>query len=451
MKKRLLSVLLATVMVATLLAGCGNSGGSGSGSEEIVTLTVLNYYDPAAPGSLEELEVVWEAFEKAHPNIKIERQDEYDDSYHQSIEAYSASGTLPDVTYAWPGGRSTTLHTLNLLKDLGPLAARDGLAANYVPVALDPTEQVGGYLGIITQGLTATNMMIANTEILSALGLTPAKTYDELVAQVPVLRDAGYETVIMPNMGSWVMQSCMYSMLIGRFMGADWADRIKDGTTDWADPAVVASIDFVKRLYDDGVLAQSSLALDYGEAPGLFANGAGAYYVDGDWRMSAFKTDAVTGEALIDPSRQPNFEIIVFPEISGAKIPARTNSVVLGTGWGMNANIETGSAKEEAAWTLIKWLTSKDVIEFRVRTGGVPAPVRTDINIAALPLEPIQIALINYFDAYDVETPVIDHVMPGPVYDPINDILQKVSMGSMNAQEAADLIQAGYEAWLATQ
>ncbi|MCL2253851.1 MAG: extracellular solute-binding protein [Lachnospiraceae bacterium] len=478
MKKKLLSILLSTAMVATLLAGCGsndNSSNTTTGTpdtssnssansdapapapvdlgDEIVELSVLNYIDMSEAGAIEELEVVWAAFEAAYPNIKINRFDEFEEAYHQSIEAYAAAGALPDVTYCWPSGRSTTLHTQKLLKDLTPLAARDGLGSTYVPLALDPFGQANNYLAMLPQGVTATNMFIVNKEVLDAVGLTPAKTYSELAAQVPILRDAGYECVIMPNLSEWVMQSCLYSLVIGRFMGEDWDERILSGETNWTDPAVIASLNFIKQMYDDGVLAQASLALDYGEGPGRFATNGGAYYIDGDWRVGAFITDGTTGEALIDPSRQANFEITVFPEIDlpGVAIPGRTNSAVLGTGWGMNANIESGSVKEEAAWTLIKWLVGKEVQEFRLRTGGISTPTRTDINFGALTLEPLQVALAGMGNDYDKATVVVDGVFESPVFTPLNEGLQALGLGTMTAEEVANNVQAAFESWSASQ
>jgi raffinose/stachyose/melibiose transport system substrate-binding protein len=462
--KKLTSILLAMVMIGTLFAGCGSgdsgrpalAAGVGDGPVPITeedTLRVLNYFDLSAAGALEEQELVWDAFEKAHPNIKIEREDEFEDSFHNSIEAYAAAGNLPDVMYVWPSGRSTTLHTQRLLKDLSPLIARDGLDSMYIPAILDPNMQIAGYMGMIPQGVTATNMFIINHEVLDAVGLKPATTYSEMVAQVPILRDAGYETLIMPNQADWVMQSCLFSAVVGRFMGYDWHERINNGLTDFNDPAFIASLAFIQRLYTDGVLAPSSLVMDYGEGPGLFANNVGAYYVDGDWRTGAFITDQTTGDALIATDRQKNFSITVFPEIDlpGVVIPGRTNSVVLGTGWGINANLADGSPELEAAWTLVKWLVGLDVQTFRFRTGGISTPSVVGIDIHTLPLEPLQITALGLSGEYDIPTVVLDGAFEGPVYNTVNPQLQALGLGTTTPVDAARIIQDAFEAWQATQ
>jgi len=470
--KKALALTLAALMLLTFLAACGGpvepvtpapavtaepaqsdpepAAPPPDETDEVIELRVLNYFDMTNPGAMEELEVVWAAFENANPNIKLVREDEFNEPFHYAVEAYAAAGTLPDVMFAWPSGRSTTLHTQGLLKDLMPLIERDGLKSYYIPSVMDPTAQVAGFQGIIPQGITATNMMIVNTEVLDEVGLTPAKTYSEMVAQVPVLRAAGYDTIMMPNMDDWVMQSCLFSAVAGRFMGENWEQKILSGATDFTDPAFVAALEFIKQLYDDGVIPQSSLALDYGEAPGLFAQNTAAYYIDGDWRVGAFITDTTTGEALIDPARQDKFIVTVFPEIDlpGVAIPARTNSVVLGTGWGINANLEDGSAKLEAAWTLVKWLTGVEVQTFMLRTGGLANPSRTDINFSAMSLEPLQVALAGLGSEFDVMTVVFDGAFEGPVYVPLNEGLQAMGLGIQTPQEVAELTQAAFEAWI---
>lgn len=469
--RKILALSLAMFMLVAFMAACETDkdattpapGGtttpeSGAATpdtpditDEIVELRVLNYIDMSGAGALEEIDVIWKAFEDAHPNIKIIREDGFEDPFHNSVEAYAAAGTLPDVLYAWPSGKSSTLHTKRLLKDLAPLAARDGLASNYIPLAMDPANQLGNYMAILSQGVTATNMFIANMEVLNEVGLTPAKTYSELVAQVPVLREAGYDTILMPNQSTWVMQSCLFSLVVGRFMGEDWHEEILSGAKDFTHPDFVAALDFIKKMYDDGVLPQSSLALDYGEGPGLFATNTAAYYIDGDWRVGAFITDSVTGEALISPERQNNFSITVFPEIDlpGVKFN-RSNSAVLGTGWGMNANIEAGSAKEEAAWTLIKWLVGPEIQTFRLRTGGLPTPSWTSIDFASLPLEPLQVSLANLGSEYDRATVVVDGAFDSIVFTPIDDGLQALGLGIQTAQQVAEITQAAFEAWKAT-
>ncbi len=447
MKLRKLSALALAIVMLVAVTAVGLAEES-----KVVELRVLNYRDMTSANSLEETSLVWEAFEKANPNIKLAIQDEFNDPFHQATEAYAFGKNLPDVVYAWPSGRSTTLHTQKLLKDLSPLVARDGLAEFYLPMALDPANQAGGYLGILPQGITATHAFYVNTEVLKAVGLEPAKTYSELVAQVPVLKAAGYDTVLMPSQDTWVMQSCLFSMLAGRFAGEGWEQKILSGEAKFTDPDFVAALNFVKKMYDDGVLDPSTIAVGYGEGPGLFATNTAAYYIDGDWRMGAFITDVTTGQALITPEKQKDFLITVFPEIDveGVKFN-KSNTAVLATGFGISAALEDGSPELEAAWTLVKWLVGKEVQTYRLTTGGLATPSRTDIDYASLTLEPLQVAMANLANEYDKATVVIDGVFEGPVYTPLNDGLQAIGMGTQTPEAVAQATQDAFDAWKATK
>ena len=442
---RLSALALAMIMLLSLGMTTAVAG-------ETVELRVLNYRDMTSPNAMDETATVWDAFQKANPDIKLVIQDEFNEPFHQATEAYAAADNLPDVIYAWPSGRSTTLHTKKLLKDLTPLVERDGLKDSYLPLTLDPAQQAGGYQAIIPMGVTATHAFYVNTEVLKDAGLEPAKTYSELVAQVPVLKAKGYETVLMPSQDTWVMQSCLFSMIAGRFCGEGWEKKILSGEAKFTDPDFVAALNFVKKMYDDGVLDKTTLAVGYAEGPSLFATNTAAYYIDGDWRMGAFITDASTQQALIAPDRQNNFLITVFPEIDveGVKFN-RSNSAVLATGYGIHPKLEDGSPKLEAAWKLVKWLAGKDVLTYRLATGGLATPSRTDIDLESLTLEPLQIAMANLAKEYDRATVVIDGVFEGPVYTPLNDGLQAIGLGTQTPEGGAKAAQDAFGAWEAAE
>jgi raffinose/stachyose/melibiose transport system substrate-binding protein len=449
-KKVLLSVLVLTLLAGAVFAGGRGQSSPGSASGGQVELRVLNYFDMTAANATLEISRVWGDFEKANPDIKLIREDLFNDPFHNKWEAYAAAGQLPDVIYVWPSGRSTTLHTQRLLKDLTSLAKRDGLDKFYTPVSLDPSQQSSGYLAMIPRAITSSHAFYINNEVLRAAGLSPAKTYAELKAQVPILKAKGYETVIMPNQDSWVMQSCLFSMVAGRFCGEGWEQKILSGQAKFTDPDFVAALNFIKALYDDGVINRSSLTTAYGDGIGPFATDKSAYYIDGDWRVGAFITDQSTGQAVIPPAKQRNYTITVFPDIEGAKFNAST-SAILGTGWAMSAAIPAGSPKEEAAWKLVKWLSGKEIQTYLLETGGITTPTRTDIDVASLTLEPLSIEASKLGTKYTRSTIVIDGSFEAEVHEPINEGLQAIGMGSQTPQQVAQAAQRAFDSWKAKQ
>jgi raffinose/stachyose/melibiose transport system substrate-binding protein len=433
-------ILIALIMGSLIFTGCRGQAG-----DDRITLNVFYYLEATAPNAVTDANNWFDTFQTNHPNVRIERENLFSEAFHDKLRSYAAAGSLPDVMYVWPSGRSDYLHDQRLLKDLTPFINRDGIRGLYLPLTMDPSQQQAGYMAMIPQGITTTHAFFTNMEVLNAAGLQPARTYAELVAQVPILRARGYETVLIPAKDDWVMQSCLFSMIAGRFCGAGWETKIHSGQAKFTDSDFVAALDFVRRLYADGVINREAVGVEYGEGPGMFANNRGAYYIDGDWRVGAFVTDSSTGEALISPARQNNIRVGVFPDIEGARINS-SSSVILGVGYAMSAAIPSGSAKEDAAWELIKWMTGKEVSERRTETGGTPTPSRTDLNFAAMALEPLQRALGALGNEFATATCVIDGVFPSEVYNPINTGLIEIALGNRTPQQVAADVQRAFDA-----
>jgi len=447
LKTRIMSILLIVLTAVSTFAAGRQAGG---GSDGKVTLRVLYYLEATAPNSVSDANMWFDTFMRNHPGVTIQRENLFDEAFHDKTRAYAAAGNMPDVLYVWPSGRSDYLHDQGLLKNLMPFINRDGIRGNYLPMTMNPNLQQSGYMAMIPQGITTTHAFFINMEVLNDCGLQPAKTYAELKAQVPVLRAKGYETVIIPAQSDWVMQSCLFSMVAGRFGGTDWEQKILGGQAKFTDPDFVNALAFIKTLYDDGVIQRSAVGLDYGEGPGLFANKKSAYYIDGDWRTGAFITDSSTGQALISPARQNNIKIGVFPDIPGAKINS-SSSVILGVGYGMSSAIPAGSAKEAAAWELIKFLTGKDVSQLRTEHGGTPTPSRIDLDYNAMKLEPMQKAIANLGNTFTTATAVIDGVFASEVYLPINTGLIEIAMGTRTPQQVAADVQRAFDTWKAAR
>lgn len=447
MTKRLLTVLCTLALTVSLVFAQGAVEAKKTTSEGPVTLKVMNYIDMSEPNSMNEVSMIWDKFNELHPEIKVEREDLFNEPFHQKVEAYVASGNVPDVIYMWPGGRSTSLQTTHSVKDLRPLLEKDGLLNDYAPAAL--VDQTAGYLAELPNGITSSHMMYANTKVLRDNGLSIPKTYAELKAMVPTLKAKGIEVVGMANMDSWVMQSCLFSLVVGRMGGADWYEQLASGKINFNDPWFVKSLELISDMYKSGVLNQNTLNIGYGSNRGDFATGKCAFYIDGDWSAAAFQKDITTGQALTTPEQQQNdIELMVFPAIDGEVLHNSTSGVV-GTGWGMSASIEAGSAKEAAAWTLIKFLEGEYAQTYRLTTGAsFPSNLKVDVAkvIKDNNLEPIVGKRAVFYTRY-ATSPVIDGVLHSDVYNIINTGLQEIGLGSKTPAQVASETQKAWEAF----
>lgn len=216
------------------------------------------------------------------------------------------------------------------MKDLEPFLRRDGLWDAYNPAALAP--QFSGFLGELPNGITTTHMLFVNKKVLRDNGLKITTDYNELKAMVPTLKARGIELIAMDNMDDWVMQSCLFSMVVGRYGGVDWYDRLEAGQIKFTDPWFVKSLELIDDMYTSGMINRNTLSSPYGASRSSFASGKAAFFIDGDWSTGSFMTDITTGDAMIDrKAQQDDFELLVMTNLPG-EVVSYSNSGVVGTG-----------------------------------------------------------------------------------------------------------------------
>jgi raffinose/stachyose/melibiose transport system substrate-binding protein len=449
MMKKIVKSLLLLSMVSMTVFGTGTKESSGQDDGKI-DLRVLNYIDMSEPNSANEVAMIWDKFAEENPNINVIREDLFNEPFHQKTEAYVASGNVPDVVYMWPSGRSTSLQTTGSVKDLMPFLEKDGLVDSYNPAILAP--QAAGYLAELASGFTATHMLYVNKTLLMENGFDMPKTFEEMKAMAAPLKAKGIELIGMDNQSAWVMQSCLFSMIVGRYGGPNWYEDLQAGKIKFTDPWFVNSLEIVNELYESGMINRNSLASPYGSGRANFATGKSAFFIDGDWSTGAFQTDISTGDALIDRAHQESdVELTIMPALPNEMYPG-TNSGVVSTGFGMSANIEDGSAKEAAAWKLIKFLQSEYVQTYRLTTGaGFPSNLNIDVDKVVVEnnLEPLVAKRAKFYELPTEITPVVDGVLDPEVVNVINVGLQEIGLGEKTPQKVAAETQAAYEQWKA--
>jgi raffinose/stachyose/melibiose transport system substrate-binding protein len=409
-----------------------------------VTLKVLYYVDATQAGYAED-KAIWDKFSAENPDITIEKEELFNEAFHDKVRAYIASGQIPDVQFMWPSGRSTELHKKDLLKDLKPLLG-DAFLKNFVNAAVDPNNQANKKLAMLPQSVTYTSVMYVNKALLNSLKLPVPKTYADLKLLVPRLKAKGISTILMANKDQWPMQSCLFSTISGRLLGDSFIDNVLTGKAKFTDKAFVNALTVVQNLYKDGIISTDTLQLGYGESPALFAAGKAAFLIDGDWRVGNFLTDKATGKALIDPARQKSdFELMAFPALPGEKVPGSVSAIV-GVGYGISKSIPAGSDKEKAAVKLIKYLYSPEVQKIRLETGAFIPSLK---GVMSDKIEPLSVKQMAFYASVPKTTYVLDGVLDASVNDPLNAGLQAIGLGTKSPAQVAKDMQDKVDAFRA--
>ncbi|HOX31070.1 MAG TPA: extracellular solute-binding protein [Spirochaetales bacterium] len=436
-QKKILFALLAAALISSLaLGGCAKKA-------KVVTLKVMNYQQADQAGYKEDVKI-WEDFQKANPDIKLDMEVLFNDPYHEKLQAYAAAGTLPDVFYVWPGSRSAVIHEKKLAKDLGVILGTEYLK-DFSAAATNPANQLGMYMAMLPQAYTYTSVMYVNKKLLADNGFEVPKTYAELKAMVPKLKAKGIAAVMLPNKDGWPMQSCLFSTVAGRVAGDAFLRDVKAGKAKFTDKPFVDSLAVIESLYKDGIIAREDNQVGYGEAAGIFASGKAAIYVDGDWRAAAYITDKSSGKALIDPKAQESdFVLAPFVSIPGEQNPGVV-SAVAGCGWSINGALKAGSPEEQAAVRLVKYLYSPEVQAIRFATGQY-VPTRKGVKAD---VEPLVAKVPAFYAENDKTCYVVDGVFDPAVYNVLNSGLIAIGLGTKKPAAVAAEIQKAFDAWKA--
>jgi raffinose/stachyose/melibiose transport system substrate-binding protein len=421
--KKFLLLALAAMMIAVPMGVFAQK----------TTLTMYYYYDATAPGA-DTWPKLLDAFQQANPDIALQIETLYNEPFHQKLQAMASSDTLPDLFFMWPDKRTGYLSGLSgskpLAKDLRPWIK--GHEKEFAPLGT-AAQGRNGEIFELPEQVTATHVMYTNVALLRKLGLAPAKSFAELLAQGPKIVAAGLVPIAMANQDGWQMQSCLLSTLTERAGGMAWFNKAISGKgASFKDPQFVAALDIIKQLSDRQMFAPGINTMQYSAGTDMFVNEQAPYYIDGGWKVNDLRA-AMTDE------QKANTLLLTIPAIPNQKGVANSTAEVAGTGFGMNAKLS--GAKAAAAWKWIWFYSGPVGSKIRMEGGALPA---YKVDTKGMTLDPLVVKLNEFIG----KTPygwVIDSKMDGTGMQVLHPAIQEMMFGKKTPQEVADT----YEAWVA--
>jgi len=340
----------------------------------------------------------------------------------------AVAGQLPDLMFLWPGKRTGDVTGSGLVKDISSYV--NPVADQFAPAAVAAQGPNGAFYELPEQ-VTATHVMFTNNRLLDELGLEFPKTFEELIAQGQVIRDAGLIPIAMDNKDGWQMQSCLLSALVARTGGREWLDAARVGDASFTDAEFVDALRAIQILFEEDMFSPGINQADYGEALNASSMEQAVYLIDGGWRTNELVKLMADGA-----SDYVSYEVIpALPKEGG--IPGST-ALVAGTGYGMNANL-TG-AKADAAWEWIYFFAGPEGSAVKATQGWLPA-VKIDLPDD---ISPFLVSLADFVNNVPAGY-VIDAVMDGEGMGTLHPAMQEMMFGNVTPEQVA----AQYEAWVA--
>lgn len=284
MKRKLVTMLLSVSMIMSALVGCGGedvqetSDKNGETTQAVATEAEKAQNKNAEAGSDEQITLrfswwggderneatlaVIEQFEALHPNVTIEAEYGGNDGYHDKLATQLASGTAPDLVQVDPETFPKYVETNDYFYDYKDFDIDlSGFDESYISLEINGRYD-GKQLGLPT-GISGAGVLV-NKELAEAIGIDFSQEYgwDDLIEMGKKVREYDDSMYLL----------CMNKDYIANLVVFNYAKQLAGNTIcdteaktiNVTEEQMTQVYDYVKKLYDEGVVAPASYQAAYG-------------------------------------------------------------------------------------------------------------------------------------------------------------------------------------------
>ncbi|MFN2744160.1 ABC transporter substrate-binding protein [Bacillus sp. z60-18] len=329
-----------------LTSGCSGFQSSGTESGK-VSLKFFHRWPKEPEKSFFE-EAVKE-FEKSHPDVSIQTEAVLNDSYKDKIKVMLGTSQPPDIYFAWSDEFAKKIIRGERALDLTSYYKDDQKwASQLLKSQIEPFSVQGKRYGVPWQ--MASKEFFYNKDIFKKLGLSPPKTWDELIDVCKVLKENGYTPIAFGTKAPWTISH--YIATLNQKL-VDEETREKDYHTKnaaFTDKGYVEALSKLQEL--SPYFSKHVNSIDHEYVRQQFKSGkAGMIYAE----TSEIK--------LVNDT--VNLGLFPFPDIAGQK--GRPGML---TGAPEGFMISANTKHPQEAMAFLKFLTSKKMGEKLVKDVG---------------------------------------------------------------------------------
>lgn len=298
MKKRLLSVLLATTMAASLMAGCGSqketTDTSAAGVAETEATSTESTDTTETTGEKVKLSIyaqyadddtkipydyAVEQLAKEYPNVELELIVQSQDD-GMTLSTLAASNNLPDIFQA---GTEiiNSLRETNQVMVLNDVAKSTGFEDKVYDSAKELLYADDGNIYAFPYAGQEYVLWYYNKAIFKTCGLEVPKTYDELLKCIEVFNSNGVTPMSMFGQEGWVT-TAMYDAIATRYTVGGIKD-LDEGKAQITDQAYVDAANMMSKLVNANMFSADVSNTNYDQASEMFLNGEAAMFLNGQW------------------------------------------------------------------------------------------------------------------------------------------------------------------------
>jgi raffinose/stachyose/melibiose transport system substrate-binding protein len=415
---RLLTRLALAAACATLAVGAAAAD-----------TTVKWMHIEVNPGQVKIWEEVARAFEAKNPGVKVEMQFLENEAFKAKMPTTLQSPDRPHIIYSWGGGVLKAQVEAGVIEDITGAVA--GYKDNISPGAMAAFTLNGKVYGI-PHNVSQVGFMY-NKPLFAKAGVdgTKIKTWDDLLAAVKKLKDAGVTPIVVGGADKWPLHF-YWSYLVIRHGGKAGFEAAQKGQNGGFEGEVFqkAGEEF-KRLVDLAPFQNGFLGFKNPQALGYFGDGKGAMLLAISSFYKTHRALSASKEGISDE----NLGWFDFPMPAGAKgEPTDT----LG---GVNGWLVTKGAPKEAV-EFVKFFVSKDVQQRLAEANYlIPTYKGADAGLGAAFLRNVaqNIGRSNYHQNF------FDQALGPHVGRVVNEATTEIAAGTMTPKQAAKSINDAFK------
>ncbi|MFE5863754.1 ABC transporter substrate-binding protein [Streptomyces virginiae] len=350
--------------ISALATACTGQGADTASDDPKADVTLNFWHGWSAPSEAKAIEDNIARFEKAHPNIKVQVTGNMtDDKINQALRA--GGDKAPDVVSSFTTDSVGKFCNSRAFADLNPFLKKSGVDKTKVfpKTLLEYTEFEGNQCTLPL--LNDAYGLVYNKTAFAAAGITePPKTWSqftEVAQKLTKPKSDSYEQVgLMPTFHGYETKPTRLAAQWGAtYFGADGRSNLA------GDPAFAKMLTAQKDLVDKlgGYEKLERFRNTFGDewsAEHPFHTGQVAMQIDGEWRAPMAKEAGVPFEIGTAPMPVPDEQAADYGK-----------GYLAGTIMG----IASGSKKQNAAWELVKYMTTdtEAVVAFANAIHNVPS------------------------------------------------------------------------------
>lgn len=389
---------------AAFLSGCSAgspassaSGGSGSAKTE---LQIWDMWSQELEGEPLAADNARKRYTALHPNTTFNRRSLPQASYKQSIVQAAQAKQLPDFLYS-DNPDTTMFAELGILSDLTDRINQWGQWDSFLPGAAESCSYDNKLWGLpdSVQPLA----LIVNDDLLSAAGVEPPTTFDELRSVAKALTKNKVQGFAIAG-----QQSESAAFQFEPFLWSQGGDL-----NDLAGQASRDALQLWADLLADGSINAGCANYDQGDTLSQFVAGQLAMMYNGPWFYQNLKS-------------QDSVKWSVHP------LPAGSNGVVTVAGGGNWVVVDGPNA--DACWDFLTFKSSAEQMVITCKEGGV-LPARSD---AIDTTEEVPWVTDPALKAWAEMAKVAKARNYGPKYPEMSEVVQVMTQGVLTGARSVD-------------